>query len=78
MPLKIDRPALPPVVDVACRHLRSKGMYVSGKMNPEVEDAEVGDGHCWCNQTQNVQGPDAGMVGRRLCTPQRRCYQAVV
>lgn len=62
----------------ACRYLLSKGMYVTGTMNPNVEDAEVGDGHCWCNKTQNVLGPDDGLVERRACVPGRTCYQAMI
>lgn len=58
----------------ACRHLRSKGMYITGCMNPEEEHDEVGDGHCWCNLTQNVQGPDDGFVGRSLCVSARTCF----
>lgn len=62
----------------ACRHLRSKGMYVTGKLNPAVEDGEVGDGNCWCNKTQNVLGPDDALVGRPLCVSGRSCYQAIL
>lgn len=57
----------------ACRHLLSKGMFVSGMVDP----AEVGmsDGHCWCNMTQHALGPDDGLVGRHMCVAGRRCYE---
>ncbi|HEX5444259.1 MAG TPA: hypothetical protein VFW87_10540 [Pirellulales bacterium] len=57
----------------ACRHLLSKGMFVSGMVDP----AEVGmsDGHCWCNMTQHALGPDDGLVARQKCMLGRRCYE---
>ncbi|HXT59912.1 MAG TPA: hypothetical protein VN699_14840 [Pirellulales bacterium] len=62
----------------ACRYLRSKGMYVTGTMNPAVDDGQMGDGHCWCNKTQAVLGPDDGFVERKSCVPGRNCYVALV
>lgn len=62
----------------ACLHLRSKGMYVTGCMNPEEEDAEIGDGYCWCNRTQGMIGPDDGLVARAACASGRPCYEAVL
>ncbi|MEZ6069593.1 MAG: hypothetical protein R3C10_04810 [Pirellulales bacterium] len=62
----------------ACALLRSKGMYVTGRLNPGEDDpltGEVGDGHCWCNKTQNVLGPDDALVERERCVPGRDCYQ---
>ncbi len=70
---------LPIVSTSACSHLRSKGMYVTGTMNPEADDPyQMGDGHCWCGQTQGVIGPDDGMVDRAGCNAARACYQALV
>ena len=62
----------------ACRFLRSKGMYVSGTMNPAVDDGQMGDGHCWCNQTQGMLGPDDEFAERKLCVPGRKCYVALI
>jgi hypothetical protein len=62
----------------ACMHLRSKGMYVSGKLNPTHQEDGMGDGYCWCNQTQKVVGPDNEMVERALCVEGRECYQRIV
>lgn len=61
----------------ACIHLRSKGMYITGRMDPQ-DDAEIGDGNCWCNRTQNVLGPDDGLVERSQCDVNRGCYQQVI
>ena len=58
-----------------CMHLRSKGMYVTGQRDL---DGAIGDGHCWCNKTQHVIGPDDGLVARLSCNNGRACYQAVL
>ena len=52
-----------------CRHLRSKGMYITGCLNPAVEDGNVGDGNCWCGQTQHVIGPDDNFAERHSVPP---------
>jgi hypothetical protein len=62
----------------ACRHLRSKGMYVTGTLNPAVDDGTMGDGHCWCGKTQNSLGPDDQFVGRQRCDSSRTCYEAIL
>jgi hypothetical protein len=59
-------------------HLRSKGMYVSGKLAPNPEEDGMGDGYCWCNLTQKVLGPDNEMVERGLCLEGRQCYERIV
>ena len=60
-----------------CIHLRSKGMYITGRRDPE-DDGEIGDGHCWCNKTQNVLGPDDGLVDRPECKAARACYEGAI
>lgn len=69
----LSQPAASSAGSAACRHLLSKGMFVSGMVDP----AEVGmsDGHCWCNKTQHALGPDDGLVGRHKCIIGRRCYE---
>lgn len=57
----------------ACRHLLSKGMFVSGMVDPA--EIGMGDGHCWCNKTQHALGPDDGLVARHKCIVGRRCYE---
>ena len=65
---------LPPI----CRHLRSKAMYVAGEMEPPAEMQQTGSGHCWCNMTQAVFGPDAAIVDRRGCDGSRTCYEGML
>lgn len=62
----------------ACAHLRSKGMYITGTLNPAVEDGQIGDGNCWCGETQNVLGPDDALVERGRCIPGRTCFQGMI
>lgn len=61
-----------------CRHLRSKGMFVAGQVEPPAELEYMGSGHCWCLKTQHVFGPDDKLVDRRACDNSRECYEAVL
>ena len=61
-----------------CQHLRSKAIYVAGQMEPPPEMTAMGSGHCWCNQTLHVLGPDNDLVDRRTCNSNRACYQGVL
>jgi hypothetical protein len=63
---------------VVCRHLRSKAIYVSGQMEPPAEIEKLGSGHCWCNWTQHILGPDDQLVDRGGCNSGRTCYEAVL
>ncbi len=60
-----------------CRHMLSKGMFVSGTLDPEVDDIEhISDGYCWCYQSAVQMGPDNKLVERAACSPGRQCYEA--
>lgn len=59
-----------------CLYLLSKGMYVTGQIEPDHDAHGAGDGYCWCSLTQRSLGPDAGYVDRAECRPGRSCYQA--
>lgn len=62
-----------------CTHFRSKGMYVTGQLDPADGLVEgIGDGYCWCSQTQQLRGPDDEFVDRQRCNSGRTCYQAVL
>ncbi len=74
--LLLDEPTEP--LQPVCRHLRSKAIYVAGQMEPPAEMQQSGSGHCWCNLTQHVQGPDNGLVDRRGCNGDRPCYERVL
>jgi hypothetical protein len=71
-----DEPSEP--LQAVCRHLRSKAIFVSGQMEPPAELTRTGSGHCWCNWTQQVLGPDDQIVDRRACDTGRTCYEAVL
>ncbi|MEQ8787629.1 MAG: hypothetical protein RIC55_15100 [Pirellulaceae bacterium] len=64
-----------PILTPPCIHLRSKAMYVTGKMRDTEHPDEAGSQHCWCNLTQHVVGPDSGSVDRPACIPGRDCYR---
>ncbi len=68
----LDEPHV--VLPALCQHLRSKAMYVHG--DRELAVIQSGTGHCWCNLTQNVRGPDSQLVDRVGCDVRRPCYQA--
>ncbi len=61
--------------DAICIHLRNKAMYVTGDMRPPREVVEEHSGHCWCNITQHVVGPDRKGVDPIDCAAGRDCYQ---
>jgi len=62
------------VVQPICRHLLSKSMYLSGTR----EVSSSGAGHCWCNRTQDLRGPDSQLVDRQACNSNRTCYESVL
>lgn len=70
-----DKP-LDTIAQPACANLLSKGMFVTGLLNPADNYIAMSDGYCWCNQTQNMLGPDDQMVERAACVPGRQCYIA--
>ncbi len=71
-----DEPSEP--LPVICRHMRSKAIYVAGNMEPTTDLERMGSGHCWCNMTQHVFGPDEQLVNRRGCDSSRPCYEAIL
>jgi hypothetical protein len=72
----LDEPQEP--LEPVCRHLRSKAIYVSGQMEPPRDIEAMGSGHCWCNHTAHLLGPDNMQVDRRECNSTRVCYEAVL
>jgi hypothetical protein len=61
-----------------CRHLRSKGQFITGLVDPAAESDEVGDGHCWCSVTSHALGPDDDFAARASCVAGRSCFVALV
>jgi hypothetical protein len=71
-----DNPSLEVLAQSACRHLLSKGMYVTGQLNPADDPYQpMSDGYCWCNLTQHALGPDDRLVDRESCIQGRSCYE---
>ncbi|GIW88679.1 MAG: hypothetical protein KatS3mg108_3003 [Isosphaeraceae bacterium] len=65
-----------PVPQVACRHLRHKGMYVYtdglGSETHEGYDNTI----FWCLKTMKSFGPDDDLVDRDgCCNRERSCYE---
>lgn len=59
-----------------CRHFLSKGMFITGLLDPETDPVEpTGDGNCWCNLTQHAYGPDDSLVERDTCIQGRACHE---
>ena len=72
----MNSPELNVINHKACRHLLSKGMFVTGQLNPADDPVEASsDGYCWCNRNQGMYGPDGGIVDRASCAPARACYE---
>jgi hypothetical protein len=61
-----------------CRHLRSKGQFITGLVDPATESGEVGDGHCWCSLTSHALGPDDNFAERASCVAGRSCFVAML
>lgn len=58
----------------ACRCLRTKGMFIPVERDPEVPNPS--DGIYWCLHSMNQLGPDGAVAEPRVCTPERRCFEA--
>ena len=57
-----------------CRHLRSKEILMDLPFHPSGMEESRGT-PCWCFHTQQVFGPDGGVVSRAGCTGDRACYE---
>ena len=63
-----------PVRETPCVHLRNKNLYVIGELrNPDHPDSH--GGHCWCNLTQHIIGPDERQVDLNNCIHGRGCFK---
>ncbi len=59
-----------------CRHLRTKGMFVSGYDGPPPELPFPPDTAAWwCNLSGWATGPDARPCNRDRCVPGRDCFE---
>jgi hypothetical protein len=68
----------PAINILACRHLRTKTLYVpeqAAQAEQEASEALTAR-HCWCNKTMTPVGLDDRRVNlEACCDPTRSCYQ---
>jgi len=61
----------------ACRHLRTKTMYLDDDDSWSQLAAAKGTATFWCNSTQGASGPDNKVVAlETCCAAGRHCYRA--
>jgi hypothetical protein len=61
-----------------CGDLRSKKYFLMDGLAKEAEDYLDDSNHCWCYHTQQVVGPDGGIVMPTRCVPGRTCYRSAL
>lgn len=61
-----------------CRELRSKRFYFLQQMPTEEAHLLDASGHCWCQLTMQVFGPDGERVRPADCSPGRDCYRSLL
>ena len=62
-----------------CRHLRTKGMFVSGYDGPPPEVPHIPDTAAfWCNLSGWAMGPDSLPVNTDRCGKGRGCFEPEV
>ena len=63
--------------NIACRHLRTKKLYVPSLSAEALQDKQQAgaSAHCWCNKTMTEIGFDDKRVSVATCSPSDRdCY----
>jgi hypothetical protein len=61
-----------------CGDLRSKQFFLLDVIPTEESQYLDQSGHCWCYHTQQVVGPDRGIVMPSRCVPGRKCYRSAL
>ena len=70
-------PAAGPTVQSAfCASLRSKKFFMRDALPTEASDYLDASNHCWCRMTQQVIGPDGGIVNPEACVNGRACFSS--
>jgi hypothetical protein len=72
---RIPNPDEPKVLAPLCRHLRCKGMYVTGEMLADPHAMPYDATVWWCSHTQKPVGPDDGPCHRDDCRAGRKCFE---
>ncbi len=60
----------------ACRHLRSKGMFI--EVDSYAQEASIPDmttGFVWCVHSQTCLGPDGRVAEHETCVAGRSCWE---
>jgi hypothetical protein len=71
----MEQSSFHPLDDDRCRCLRWKGMYIPSEWDESLPHS--GDRLFWCNETQQVLGPDNKLADEYECNETRSCYQAL-
>jgi hypothetical protein len=64
--------------DHICQHLRTKKMYITALAHEAFTEGTDENAHsapCWCNKTMSETGPDDRVVGARVCSRSRSCFE---
>lgn len=61
-----------------CGSLRSKKYFMLDVIATEAEQYLDDSNHCWCYHTQQVIGPDGGLVAPHKCVKARSCYRSAL
>lgn len=70
-----DDPGVPKVRAPLCRHLRCKGMFVSGGRPDEPDMLPYDATIWWCSRTQKQVGPDDQPCHDSECVQGRGCFE---
>jgi hypothetical protein len=65
-----------PVQSPFCASLRSKKFFMRDALPTEASDYLDSSNHCWCRMTQQVIGPDGGIVNPEACVNGRACFSS--
>ncbi|MDP9175332.1 MAG: hypothetical protein M3O30_15935 [Planctomycetota bacterium] len=72
------KPPATPLQTPFCGELRSKKFFMLDVIATDASQYLDESNHCWCFHTQQVLGPDAGMVSPHDCIPGRACYKSAL
>jgi hypothetical protein len=61
-----------------CGDLRSKNFFLLDALPTNAGQYLDDSHHCWCYHTQQVVGPDGGIVNPSRCVPGRTCYRSAL
>ena len=67
-----------PIQSQYCGRLRSKKFFMLDRLATSAEDYIDAANHVWCSETQEVIGPDNGLVLPDECNSGRSCYLSAI